>query len=169
MSIFKRRGSLEVVGQDPKVDPKPVVKPSDQTPWLTHAKKYLGIKEVPGAKDNPEIVRFHSFTTLKATDDEVAWCSSWMCCVIEESGYGPSTKSAAARSWLGYGKTIREPTIGAIAILYRGSNNWQGHVGIIVEKKVGQIKLLGGNQGNAVSEQWFSTARVLGYRWPEKK
>ena len=76
------------------------------------------------------------------------------------------TKSAWARSWLDWG---REPTDaefgeGVIVVLERGANS--GHVGFLEDWDDNRVRLLGGNQGNAVGSAWFPLSRVLGYRVP---
>jgi hypothetical protein len=40
-------------------------------------------------------------------------------------------------------------------------------VGFLEDWDDGRVKLLGGNQGDAVSEAWFPMERVLGYRVPK--
>jgi hypothetical protein len=42
------------------------------------AKAELGTTEVPGTQNNPRILEYHATTTLKATTDEVPWCSSFV-------------------------------------------------------------------------------------------
>lgn len=136
-----------------------------QPAWLATAKKELGQREIVGDKDNPRIVEYHQETTLKATDDETAWCSAFVnWCMAKASLKG--TRSAAARSWLQWGKMISTPAYGCVVILERGGSPTQGHVGFFMGTKDGQIALLGGNQGNAVSVTWFPASKLLGYRWP---
>jgi len=134
--------------------------------WMPVAFDELGVKEVPGDGDNPRIVEYHQATTLKATDDEVPWCSAFVNWVMRESGY-TYTKSAAARSWLTWGDEIELPMYGAVTVLRRGSNPAQGHVGFFVDQpEAGVIRLLGGNQSDSVNITVFPASRVIGYRWP---
>ena len=84
---------------------------------------------------------------------------------MQLAGYD-GTKSAWARSWLDWG---REPTDaefgeGVIVVLERGANS--GHVGFLEDWDDNRVRLLGGNQGNAVGSAWFPMSRVLGYRVP---
>lgn len=72
--------------------------------WMVIAERELasGVRERPGAEHNPRIVEYHSATLLRATTDEVPWCSSfanWCLLQVFETG----TWSAAARSWLAWG------------------------------------------------------------------
>lgn len=126
--------------------------------WVKKAREEIGTKEVPGSKDNPRIVEYHSYTTLKATDDETPWCSSFMCWV-----FGGGTRSAAARSWLSWGQHLDKFIPGCI-VIYKRTGGHHVHIGI--KKVAGGIQGLGGNQGNTVKESVYSADAVLGYRWP---
>lgn len=136
-------------------------------PWLKIAIKEKGIEEVPGPGDNPRIVEYLKSTSLGAPDnrnDETPWCSAFVNWCVEQAGL-KGTNSAWARSWLEWGREqdIGDSWVGCICVLSRGDG---GHVGFLVAYNDDQVKLLGGNQGNAVSEAWFSMDRVLGYRVP---
>jgi len=136
--------------------------------WLRRARGYLGMTELPGAKHSPAIVRW--LETLKAPfrDDETPWCGTFVAGVLNESGLKHIADPWGARNWLKFGKPLDRPAQGAIVVFWRGSpKGWSGHVGFIVGKdRKGNLMVLGGNQGNAVSIAPFSTDRVLGYRWP---
>ena len=120
--------------------------------WYLIAKRELeiGVEEVKGKEHNPRILEYHQATTLKATDDETAWCSSFVNWCVKMSGH-KGTKSASARSWLKWGKPLKEPKEGCIVILKRGNSSWQGHVGFYVGTSGSHILILGGNQGNEVN------------------
>lgn len=139
---------------------------SNKPIWMDVAEKELGVAEVPGDQDNPRIVEYHQATTLKATDDETAWCSAFVnWCMQQAKVLG--TGSAAARSWLTWGKKLDIPEYGCICIFSRGTNPAQGHVGFYVGTDGwSHVKVLGGNQGNKVSVQSYPLSRLLGYRWP---
>lgn len=137
-------------------------------PWMKIARFKLGQHEIPGPRANEFIVECLESTTIGKPDsesDETAWCSAFVnWCVIQTGMQG--TNSAWARSWLDWG---REPVsedewAGCICILERGPNS--GHVGFLEDWEDGRVKLLAGNQGDAVSEAWFPMDRVLGYRVP---
>jgi uncharacterized protein (TIGR02594 family) len=132
--------------------------------WMPIAWRELGTHEVVGPAVNPRIVDYHQATTLKATDDEVPWCSAFACWVMREA-HVPTPRSAAARLWLPWGQTADE-RYGAIAVLKRGNNPTQGHVGLLIDADGASVWLLGGNQGDAVSVARFDRSRLLGLRWP---
>lgn len=150
----------------PKIDHSQV-RPGDPC-WLEIARGEIGQCELDGDDHNARIVAYHATTTLKATDDETPWCSSFVNWVMHECDL-PGTDSALARSWLKWGKVIDEPKVGAIVVMRRGASESTGHVGFVVgwNDADDTIDVLGGNQGNAVSVRTFKASSVLGYRVPK--
>jgi uncharacterized protein (TIGR02594 family) len=143
-------------------------------PWLAHAYDELGVHEIAGSIHEERILAYHDVTTLKATEDEIAWCSSFACWVMEQASI-EHTRSARARSWLTWGKPLDQPRYGCVVVLARGVEPQPGpdviaapgHVGFWVGWAAGsQILVLGGNQGNAVSVGAYPARRCLGLRWP---
>jgi uncharacterized protein (TIGR02594 family) len=133
--------------------------------WLAIASRELGVREYPGAAANPRIRHYHEATSLKATSDEVPWCSAFANWCMDEAGLS-GTGSAAARSWLRWGVGLAEPRPGAIAVLRRGTNPAQGHVAFFLSRRGAFLELLGGNQGNQVRVSSYPGRLLLGYRWP---
>jgi uncharacterized protein (TIGR02594 family) len=84
---------------------------------------------------------------------------------VEKSGHA-GTDSAAARSWLGWGRSVSRPRRGVIAVLQRGPVG--GHVGFFIRKDTERLWLLGGNQANMVSIAGYDPARLLDYRVPSR-
>jgi len=150
--------------------------------WLDrgYAELRRGVAEMPGGDHNERILQYHATTSLKATEDETPWCSSFVNWCVEHSGY-TGTSSARARSWLFWGRDIPTPREGCIVVMQRGAGaqpgpsvlEAPGHVGIFVGYSVepgrGGLILLGGNQGNRVSLRSYSVGRVLGLRWPDEE
>lgn len=135
--------------------------------WMQLARSYLGTKEVKGAKNNPEIVQWFAESGHGwIKDDSVAWCAAFVNAMLERAEV-KGTESVAARSFLQWGKKLDKPKPGAIAVFWRGSKSgWQGHVGFFVSEDATHVKVLGGNQGNAVSIANYPKSQLLGYRWP---
>lgn len=151
----------------PKDDGAPEMEPK----WLKQARKYIGTKEIPGARDNKDIVRW--WQLIGATwfdDDETPWCGGFVGGMLAETGYPVvgGGLGASARKWLTYGHKLSSPKIGCIVVFWRGSPaSSSGHVGFVIGKdKSGRLMVLGGNQSDAVNIKPFSTGQVLGYRWP---
>lgn len=145
--------------------PAPIVNWS-RLEWMRAAEGEIGVAEVEGAKHNPRIIEYHRACTLKATEDEIPWCSSfanWVMLQVSIKG----TRDARARSWLNWGVAIDEPIFGCIVVFSRPPNPASGHVAFYVGKATnGRIRVLGGNQSNRVSIASYDPGRVLGYRLP---
>jgi hypothetical protein len=71
-------------------------------PWMAVAMREIGRSEVPGPQHNPHILAYHATTSLRATTDETAWCSSFVNWCLVQAGIS-GTNSAAAASWLHWG------------------------------------------------------------------
>lgn len=137
--------------------------------WYQIATAELGEQEIRGKEDNPRIVAYQQATGLKAEDDETPWCGAFVAWCLRESGiHYNKERAASARSWLSFGRKLKNPTIGCIVVFWRGKpNGWQGHVGFYAGRdSQGRILVLGGNQDDEVSIKPHSADRLLGYRWP---
>ncbi|MCG8669708.1 MAG: TIGR02594 family protein, partial [Pseudomonadales bacterium] len=144
----------------------------NNAPWMNIANREMGQKEIRGRDHNPRIVAYHSTTTLRATDDETPWCASFVnWCLKQKNIRG--TNSAAAASWLNWGRPIGAKP-GAIAIIYNhaaaNSNLTRSgnHVAFLIQETHTHFKLLGGNQSDQVKISSYpkSKWRLKGYRWP---
>ena len=91
---------------------------------------------------------------------DTAWCAAFMNAVL-----GRGTGKLNARSYLNWGTSSADsPQKGDVVVLKRGSG-WQGHVGFYMGTNAdGTIKVLAGNQGDAVSEKDWSSDDVLDFR-----
>lgn len=139
----------------------------EQPAWLDHAWREAGVRETPGAASNERIVQFfREVGHPTIASDETPWCAAFVGACLERAKLR-STRSLLARSYLNWGTPLQSPKLGAVAVLSRGSDPGQGHVGFVVGGSEGRIFLLGGNQQNAVTVQSFETSRLLGFRWPE--
>jgi uncharacterized protein (TIGR02594 family) len=132
--------------------------------WLVKARSYLGQKEIKGRRHNPQILKWWTLIHAGFTDDETPWCAGFVGGVLESCGI-KSSRSAAARSYLKWGKAISTPIAGCVTVFSRGAAN--GHVAFFLERTASGIKVLGGNQGDGVSIATYPASRLLGYRWPE--
>ena len=133
--------------------------------WVDLAASFLGTKEIPGPKNNPQILEF-----LKgiSSNEETPWCAAFVNYCMTHTG-NKGSGSAMARSF----ETSKNfthynvYTPGAIVTRYRGEKaKGLGHVGFAVGQKKGYIAFLGGNQGDAVSVSWQPVSFVTGYHWP---
>lgn len=134
--------------------------------YIQIAEKEIGVHETRGG-ETKRILEYHAATKLKATEDEVSWCSSFVNWVMKQAGY-EGTHSAAARSWLQFGssKTFEKFSI---VVFKRGNSPWQGHVAFAIEDLGSHIRVLGGNQSDQVCYANYLKANVLGYVKPHKE
>lgn len=125
-----------------------------------------GIKEIPGEKDNPEIIKYFDALGFDGASlkDETAWCAAFANWVCKEAGCNYSGK-LNARSFLKVGQKVTTPQIGDIVVLWRQNHDsWKGHVGFFVRETDTHIYMLGGNQGNQVCIAPYAKYRLLAYR-----
>ena len=135
------------------------------------AQRWVGVKEAPGALDNPDIVTMLRLDATWPEGDDVPWCSAFVNFVCWSLRL-PRSKSLRARSWLRVGRPVESPDIGDIVILKRGRGEQPGpdvieapgHVGFYMGHDHGKIHVLGGNQSDSVSISPYDAGRLLGYR-----
>lgn len=131
------------------------------------ASSYLGIKEVSGAESNPQIAKWIKSINPDLATDSTAWCSAFTHAVAEEAGFKGSGK-LNARSWLKIGDEVpaAQAQQGDVVVFWRDDkSSWKGHVGFLHSyDKKGNIRVLGGNQGNQVSIKTYPAERLLGVR-----
>lgn len=146
-------------------NPPPPRKPDDVVPpWLIEALKDLGkgTEEIAGPEDNPDIVAYHQYTSLKAKDDETAWCASSSCAWLERAGVR-SPRSAAAADFRNWGKELKEGRLGCLVVMSRPGGN---HVFQYLDEDANGVYGIGGNQGDRVSVTRFAWANITNFRWP---
>lgn len=151
----------------------PVAFSYPNAPWMAIAMQEIGQREIVGAQHNPRIVEYHATTTLRATTDETAWCSSFVNWCLKQVNV-TGTNSAAAASWLNWGQ-VAGAQGGAITVIHNtkaagSSLTVSGnHVGFLVQETGTHFLLLGGNQSNQVKISSFPKSSWLlkGFRWPK--
>lgn len=137
--------------------------PLNAPPWMQIAFADVGVNET----DTPSVIFDYARDAFIGGYRSVKtpWCSVANCAWFERIGIR-SPRSAAARSWLKWGQKIDTPRLGAVAVLRRGREAWQGHVGQYVADCGDFIKLLSGNTGDSVCVKLFPKGDVIEYRWP---
>lgn len=134
--------------------------------WLAIAWTFEGLREVPGAPTAPTIRRWLEELRAWWRDDETPWCGVAMAAWMRAAGQPIPREWYRARAWLGWGSPIARAAVGAVVVIDRKGG---AHVGLVVgEDADGNLQVLGGNQGDAVSVRAFPRNRVMGYRWPPR-
>lgn len=161
-ALFGGRANAPAASLPPPEEPQ-----RGDPPWLKLARAEIGVKEIAGTQHNPVVLGYFRDAGFPEIDnDETAWCAGFVNAMLERAGYAGS-KSLAARSFLNWGKPVTKPYPGCVVVFSRGDpRSWQGHVGIFLEESGGQVRVLGGNQGNEVSIANYARGSVLGYREP---
>lgn len=136
----------------------------DAPTWLKIAYKELGQAEIPGPQENPRIVEY--FKTISATknyrDDVNDWASAFAEWSLNKAGInGP--KSDDPFAWLFWGEPLTKPRLGCIAVL---SFSGLRHVGFYFDENGDSVRILGGNEGDAVRIFRYPKSAIVGYRWP---
>lgn len=136
--------------------------------WLLEARKHIGEREIKGPRHNSLILGWwRAIKRGGIKDDETPWCAAFVGGCLEAVGLR-SSRFESARSYLDWGVRLEGPELGAVVVLGRPGGGHLGHVGFVVGRDVaGNLLVLGGNQGDAVSVAAFARSRVLGYRWPQ--
>ena len=126
-----------------------------------------GTKEIKGPEDNPKIIAYaRDIKQGWVADDETAWCASFIGAMLERAGLA-STRELNARSYLEWGDAVprKDVQAGDIVVFWRVSpTDWRGHVGFFVGWNEGGIKVLGGNQADAVRYSVYPERQLLGFR-----
>jgi hypothetical protein len=81
----------------------------------------------------------------------------------------PGTRSPSSQSFRNNANFVRldGPALGAIAVYWRQSpTSGLGHVGFYMGETATQILTLGGNESDAVREQFEPKTQLIGYWWP---
>ena len=136
-------------------------------PELTHvaiARKYIGLTEIKVLNRHPTIDAWAKTLSGKWLLGQ-PWCGTFCAQVFKEAGLGHKIPKEffRAKAWENVGTKLDKPAYGCVVTFTRDGG---GHVGIVVGKtKAGMLKVLGGNQSNAVNIADFDPKRVTAYCW----
>ncbi|RVU05387.1 TIGR02594 family protein [Novosphingobium umbonatum] len=139
--------------------------------WLEEAKRYIGLTEYPGPRDNPTIIDFARDLDIHYDSDETPWCGLFVAHCIgstlpdEVLPAGP----LRARNWARFGQST-QPTRGAIMVFERNdpaaNARGEGHVAFYIGEDATGYYVLGGNQNNSVCFAWKAKSQLIAARWP---
>jgi uncharacterized protein (TIGR02594 family) len=131
------------------------------------ARACIGVKEYPGAQNNPLIMRWATraakFLGIKYDGDHVPWCGLFAAYCVVENGLIPPGIAIRASEWGKWGVALAKPSPGAVLVFTRQGG---GHVGFYVSEDASYYHVLGGNQGDAVSVVKIAKSRCSAIRWP---
>jgi uncharacterized protein (TIGR02594 family) len=145
--------------------------------WVRNeARLFNGVKEIPGAKDNPRIVEYHKHSANiggpNATHhDEVPWCSSLWNAAADSCGMF-KTDNALASSWDNYvGKALKKGDWVEEGDLVRIKDS--NHITAANKRfqwtDEGTFDGCGGNQGNQIKVSTYSKKKIVSvHKWAPK-
>lgn len=134
---------------------------------LVAALAEYGLKEVPGAGNNPKILAWSqevgSSVGIDYSKDSIPWCGLFIGVCAVRAGYKPPAICVRAKAWLDFGFKPARAMLADVVVLTRKGG---GHVGLYVgETPCGDYYyLLGGNQADEVNIRKFPVSRVAGVR-----
>lgn len=146
-------------------------KPPARPLWFEVADKLVGTKEAPGVRTNPVILswaeRLGPPVKGVYTADSIPWCGLFVahCLSTALPDEVLPTTPLWAQSWAKFGVDLKVPAIGAVCVFVRDGG---GHVGFYAgeDRGRGVIRLLGGNQSDAVTYASIARSRLVATRWP---
>lgn len=154
-----------------KIAPKPKAV-EGEPPWLAEARSLLGIRETPGAGNTAEIMRWAKDLDQWYPGDDVPWCGLFVArCMAAGAPHEPQNfNRLGARAWRSFGVewTGSMVPLGGIAVFWRThkTKSVNGHVAIITGHSSDALRVIGGNQSDAVTETWISRERLLSIQLP---
>jgi uncharacterized protein (TIGR02594 family) len=127
---------------------------------LVEAVKLIGTKEVPGTKNNPEIMLWAKEVGLDRvyTADSIPWCGLFMAYVAKKANVDGVKIPLRALSWRKFGNPSPVPMLGDVLCF---SRNGGGHVGIYVGEDSTCYHVLGGNQSDMVNVTRILKSRLV--------
>jgi uncharacterized protein (TIGR02594 family) len=138
-------------------------------PWYEEAKSLLGLKEIKGRATNADIARWLKDLHAPWSDDETAWCGSFVghCIGATLADEPLPANPFGARNWGKFGVRC-DPQVGAVLVFWRNTKqSGLGHVGFYAGEDASNYHVLGGNQSDSVSVAKVPKVRFLDARWPK--
>jgi len=137
---------------------------SKKTELFNKAMSYYGLKETIDGVYNQEVMNILNNVSDLQIKKNLPWCAAFVNHILKECGYNYS-RELTARNLLKIGRSVKEPKLGDIVVLWRGSkDSWRGHTGFFVSEVGNVIYILGGNQSNMVCIKAYSKKQLLSYR-----
>jgi len=131
--------------------------------WIAEARKYVRLREIKGSKHNPIIISW--LDNLKAwwSEDESAWCGTFVAHCLAESRITYPKHWYRALDYLNYGTRLIQPAYGCVAVKTRKGG---GHVCFVVgQTKEGKLVCLGGNQNDMVCFALYDKKDFEAFMW----
>jgi uncharacterized protein (TIGR02594 family) len=137
--------------------------------WLSVARAFKGLVEVPGTGSNPVILYWADDLGIRDiyTNDDMAWCAlkaSRIALACQLPLPGTRYELMRAKSFETWGRPLALPTLGAWLVFKRDGGY---HVGWYIGERADAYRVWGGNQQNTVGAIWKKKTELTACRWPE--
>jgi uncharacterized protein (TIGR02594 family) len=147
--------------------------------YLMIMKSDLGLKEAPGAADNPLIVakaprvaaylKAHGIAADWVTGfyhhDDIPWCALEVSDCLVRAGILPPSNPLSAGAFRSWGVDVGGPKLGAIAVKHRVGGN---HVGLVagLSQNGAMVLVIAGNADDQVRYDWYPVNGFDAFRAP---
>ena len=156
-----------ILDQNERYDgPSTVNFEGDGPSWFNVATGEIGVKEYRNGS-NPRVIEYAK--TNGFSDDQTPWCASFVKWCLKQASVSTDgiTGMARSASRASSMEKLDKPLYGCIAVLSRPPNPSSGHIAFLQGIQGGRLKLLGGNQSNAVTISGYPSGRLIGFYWPK--
>jgi uncharacterized protein (TIGR02594 family) len=144
-----------------------------EAPWFDVARDELGKDISEMNTQSQRIVSYFEATNFgKGATPATPWCGAFAAFCVKQAGLEPPTGAAVAANWKKWGSEISfrsgEIPEGAVVVLSPSEGTGtSGHVAFFngFADNGKRVKLLGGNQSDALNVKSFMTSRIAAVRW----
>jgi uncharacterized protein (TIGR02594 family) len=142
--------------------------PAREPLWLSVARAFQGIAEIPGPASTPTILRWGRDIGAPSffANDDIAWCAVFanrLALALQLPLAGRGFDLLRARSFATWGVPLAAPALGAWMVFSRPEG---AHVGLYLGERADAYFVLGGNTADKVWTAWIKKERLIATRWP---
>lgn len=143
---------------------------TDTDAWMSFARSKIGQHETGNNRGAfvAEMIRLGKCGRLGDP-----WCAIFNCAALEQAGVR-SPRSASSQSFRHDPNFVKidKPIYGCIVVFWRGTPSAGiGHTGFVTGVTADKVKVLGGNEDDAVRDQWYAKQKsnwgLVGYYMPK--
>ncbi|QAY96266.1 hypothetical protein CWB41_11435 [Methylovirgula ligni] len=168
---YKREAAaarISVSGLCQTEPPEPWSLVPDAPVWLKVAAQEYGTAECSYPGSNPRVQKYFSAMDdgHLYREDTTDWSSPFVYWALKQAGI-EGVKGIYPLAWLNWGRTVSAPQIGDLVILK--VDRRIPHVGFWLEDDGDRVRVLGGDENDAVRAYHYQKSDVLGYRRPAAK
>lgn len=137
--------------------------PAERLPRLwVEARRHYGLLEVPGPKNNPEIMLWAKEVGASGYygADLIPWCGLFMAVIIKRARYAVVNDPLASKNWAHFGNSIlpgNEIFCDVLTFVRPGGN----HVGLYIAESKTEFLVYGGNTADSVGFAWIAKDRLI--------